>query len=226
MLVLAIDTSTKAGSVALFDDKKGLLGEIIINIDRNHSDTMMKAIDYLFDISKKKIDDLSKIAVTEGPGSFTGIRVGMGIVKGLVFGKNIEVVSMNTLDLLAEEVIFEGEVVPLIDARKGRVYYSIYEKNTSKIKRISNYMDGELEKILETLKNRKICFTGDASYIYKNEIINIMGENAIFLPESRILPRASILAEKALNLEKVNPIILEPYYHSKTQAEREKENKK
>lgn len=226
MLVLAIDTSTKAGSVALFDDKKGLLGEIIINIDRNHSDTMMKAIDYLFEISKKKIDDLSKIAVTEGPGSFTGIRVGMGIVKGLVFGKNIEVVSKNTLDLLAEEVIFEGEVVPLIDARKGRVYYSIYEKNTSKIKRISNYMDGELEKILETLKNRKICFTGDASYIYKNEIIDIMGENAIFLPESRILPKASILAEKALNLEKVNPIILEPYYHSKTQAEREKENKK
>lgn len=226
MLVLAIDTSTKAGSVALFDDKKGLLGEIIINIDRNHSDTMMKAIDYLFEISKKKIDDLSKIAVTEGPGSFTGIRVGMGIVKGLVFGKNIEVVSKNTLDLLAEEVIFEGEVVPLIDARKGRVYYSIYEKNTSKIKRISNYMDGELEKILETLKNRKICFTGDASYIYKDEIINIMGENAIFLPESRILPKASILAEKALNLEKVNPIILEPYYHSKTQAEREKENKK
>lgn len=226
MLVLAIDTSTKAGSVALFDDKKGLLGEIIINIDRNHSDTMMKAIDYLFEISKKKIDDLSKIAVTEGPGSFTGIRVGMGIVKGLVFGKNIEVVSMNTLDLLVEELIFEGEVVPLLDARKGRVYYSIYEKNSNGAKRISNYMDGELEKILQTLKNRKICFTGDASYIYKNEIINIMGENAIFIPESRILPKASILAEKALNLEKVNPIILEPYYHSKTQAEREKENKK
>lgn len=226
MLVLAIDTSTKAGSVALFDDKKGLLGEIIINIDRNHSDTMMKAIDYLFEISKKKIDDLSKIAVTEGPGSFTGIRVGMGIVKGLVFGKNIEVVSMNTLDLLVEELIFEGEVVPLLDARKGRVYYSIYEKNSNGAKRISNYMDGELEKILETLKNRKICFTGDASYIYKNEIINIMGENAIFIPESRVLPKASILAEKALNLEKVNPIILEPYYHSKTQAEREKENKK
>lgn len=226
MLVLAIDTSTKAGSVALFDDKKGLLGEIIINIDRNHSDTMMKAIDYLFEISKKEIDDLSKIAVTEGPGSFTGIRVGMGIVKGLVFGKNIEVVSMNTLDLLVEELIFEGEVVPLLDARKGRVYYSIYEKNSNGAKRISNYMDGELEKILETLKNRKICFTGDASYIYKNEIINIMGENAIFIPESRILPKASILAEKALNLEKVNPIILEPYYHSKTQAEREKENKK
>ena len=56
---------------------------------------------------------------------------------------------MNTLDLLAEEVIFEGEVVPLIDARKGRVYYSIYEKNASKTKRILNYMDGELEKILE-----------------------------------------------------------------------------
>ena len=160
MLVLAIDTSTKAGSVALFDDKKGLLGEIIINIDINHSDTMMKAIDYLFEISKKKIDDLSKIAVTEGPGSFTGIRVGMGIVKGLVFGKNIEVVSMNTLDLLVEELIFEGEVVPLLDARKGRVYYSIYEKNSNGAKRISNYMDGELEKILETLKNRKICFTG------------------------------------------------------------------
>ena len=150
----------------------------------------------------------------------------MGIVKGLVFGKNIEVVSMNTLDLLVEELIFEGEVVPLLDARKGRVYYSIYEKNSNGAKRISNYMDGELEKILETLKNRKICFTGDASYIYKNEIINIMGENAIFIPESRILPKASILAEKALNLEKVNPIILEPYYHSKTQAEREKENKK
>ncbi len=224
MLVLAIDTSTKVGSVALFDEKKGLLGEILINVKTNHSDTIMNAIDYLMTVSGVSVDELGRIAVTLGPGSFTGIRIGIAIAKAMVFGKKIEIVAMNTLDLLAHEISEKTFVMPLIDAKKGRAYYSFY-KNEETLSKLESYKDGEIKEFLEEYKDKEIVFTGDGAHNYKELIEEIMGLNAKFIPRSRICPRAGILAEKALSLSPVNDILLEPYYHSKTQAEREKEAK-
>lgn len=224
MLVLAIDTSTKVGSVALFDEKKGLLGEVLVNVKTNHSDTIMNAIDYIMNLSNVEVDDLDRVAVTLGPGSFTGIRIGIAIAKALVFGKSIEIVAMNTLDLLASEISEKTFIMPLIDAKKERAYYSFYEKNEG-IERISEYKDGELKEFLVEYKDKKIVFTGDASYNYKELIVEVMGNNASFLNRARIVPRAAILAEEGIKLKPVNDVILEPYYHSKTQAEREKESR-
>jgi len=224
MLVLAIDTSTKVGSVALFDEKKGLLAELLVNVKTNHSDTIMNAIDYIMNLSDVEVDELDRVAVTLGPGSFTGIRIGIAIAKALVFGKKIEIVAMNTLDLLASEISEKTYIMPLIDAKKERAYYSFYEKNEG-IDRLIQYKDGELKEFLEEYKDKKIVFTGDGSHNYKNLIVDIMGDNASFLNRSRIVPRAAILAEEGMKLEPVNDVILEPYYHSKTQAEREKESR-
>lgn len=222
MLILGIDTSTKVGSVALFDDKKGLIAEMIINTKSNHSDTIMNAIDYIMNLAECDVNDLNKIAVTLGPGSFTGIRIGIAIAKALVFKKNIEITAMNTLDLLAYETVHNGKVLSLIDARKERVYYAFYEK----FQKVGEYSDGEIREILEKFKEEEILFTGDASYVYKEIIEEIMGDKAKFINKARICPRAGILAEKSMELQGVNAVLLEPYYHSKTQAEREKEAKK
>ncbi|MBP6408240.1 MAG: tRNA (adenosine(37)-N6)-threonylcarbamoyltransferase complex dimerization subunit type 1 TsaB [Fusobacteriaceae bacterium] len=221
MLILGIDTSTKVGSVALFDDKKGVLAEVIINTKSNHSDTIMNAIDYILNLADCSVDDLDKVAVTVGPGSFTGIRIGIAIAKALVFKKDIKMTAMNTLDLLAYETAYKGKILSLIDARKERAYYALYEN----MEKISEYSDGELREFLEKYKEDEILFTGDASYIYKEIIEEIMGSKAKFINKARVFPRAGILAERAVDLEEVNSVILEPYYHSKTQAEREKELK-
>lgn len=222
MLVLGIDTSTKVGSVALFDEKKGLLAELIINVKTNHSDTIMNAIDYIMNMANVKVEEIDRIAVTLGPGSFTGIRIGIAIAKAMVFGKNTDIVAINTLDLLAAEISQEGLIMPLIDAKKGRAYYSLFENNKG-IKRLIEYKDGEIEEFLQEYKNKNIVFTGDASFNYKDLIGEIMGENAKFISRSRTYPKASILAEMGIFMEPTNDILLEPYYHSKTQAEREKE---
>ena len=145
MLILGIDTSTKVGSVALFDDKKGVLAEVIINTKSNHSATIMNAIDYILNLADCSVDDLDKVAVTVGPGSFTGIRIGIAIAKALVFKKDIKMTAMNTLDLLAYETAYKGKILSLIDARKERAYYALYEN----MEKISEYSDGELREFLE-----------------------------------------------------------------------------
>ncbi len=224
MLVLAIDTSTNAGSVALFDDKKGLVGEEFLNVKRNHSDTIMKAIDNLLVNAKVDIDEINKIGVATGPGSFTGIRVGVSIAKGFVFGQEKEIVGYNTLDLIANNVTFTDKyIMPLIDARKGRAYYSLYKYENGSIVRVEEYQDGSLEEFLHDYKNKEVIFVGDGSQSYRELIKEIMGEKAYIVSNANAYPKASVLAEKIVSLEGQNEFILEPYYHSKTQAEREKE---
>jgi N6-L-threonylcarbamoyladenine synthase len=226
MLILAIDTSTHSGSVALFDDKKGLIAEHFLNIKKNHSDTIMNAMDSILKYSEYDIDQVEKIVVATGPGSFTGIRVGVGIAKGLVFAKEKEIVGVNTLDLIANGTNYlDAYIMPMIDARKGRVYYSLYEYKEGKIIRIEDYKDGSVEEFLTEYKDKNILFTGDGSFVYKEIITNIMGDSAIFANTASIHPRASMLAAMGAEKEGNNPFTLEPYYHSKTQAEREKEER-
>lgn len=86
MLVLAIDTATKIGSVSLFDDKIGVIGELNLYVKVNHSAVIMEMIDNLFKMTKLSIKDVDRVAVTVGPGSFTGIRIGVAVAKGLCYG--------------------------------------------------------------------------------------------------------------------------------------------
>lgn len=225
MLVLAIDTATKIGSVALYDDKIGVIGELNLYVKVNHSAVIMGAIDTLFKMTRITIRDVDRVAVTIGPGSFTGIRIGVSVAKGLCFGTRKSIVGINELDLLANN--YQGNngiVVPLIDARKERVYYSIYEKKEC-FERVEEYKDGELRTLLEGLKDKEVVFCGDGATAYEKLIKEVMGEKATILSKGHSIPRAAIAAEMAIDRAEENIYTLEPFYVNKSQAEREKEER-
>ena len=212
MLILGIDTSTKICTCSIFDSENGVIAETSLSVKKNHSNIVMPIIDNLFKISDLTINDIDKIAVAIGPGSFTGVRIALGIAKGLAMALNKPLIAVNELDIL--EAIASGnenEIIPLIDARKERVYYKY--QNT--------YVDDYLINLISNFdKNKKYIFVGDGAINYKNILKDNLGDNAIILPVYNAFPRASILCELALNKEEANIYTLEPEYISKSRAEK------
>lgn len=226
MLVLAIDTATKIGSVALYDDKIGVIGEINLYVKVNHSNVIMDAVDSLFKLSGLNIKDVDRIAVTIGPGSFTGIRIGTAIAKGLAYSLKKPIVGVNELDVLA----YMGEnrediIVPLIDARKERVYFSKYRYVDSILLREEEYKDGELRDVLEELKGKKVTFIGDGATVNEKLINEILEKDYNIYSKANSIPRAGVAAQISLHLPEDNLYTLEPLYVNKSQAEREKEER-
>ncbi|WDA45069.1 tRNA (adenosine(37)-N6)-threonylcarbamoyltransferase complex dimerization subunit type 1 TsaB [Fusobacterium nucleatum] len=212
MLILGIDTSTKICTCSIFDSENGIIAETSLSVKKNHSNIVMPIIDNLFKISDLTINDIDKIAVAIGPGSFTGVRIALGIAKGLAMALNKPLIAVNELDIL--EAIASGnenEIIPLIDARKERVYYKYQNK----------YVDDYLINLISNFdKNKKYIFVGDGATNYKNILKDNLGDNAIVLPMYNAFPRASILCELALNKEEANIYTLEPEYISKSRAEK------
>ena len=223
MLILGIDTSTNVGTVAIYSDTKGTLGEISVNINKTHSENIMVMIDELFKLTNTTINDIDKIAVSIGPGSFTGIRIGVAVAKGLASATNCKIVGVNELDIIAgNSTSNECEICSIIDARKERGYYCTFKYENGILKQLEDYKVGELREFLETRKEIRTVYLGDGAINYKNLISNIVGENGLFAPKSLNLPRASVVAELGINNED-NLYTMEPIYLSKSQAEREKE---
>ena len=212
MLILGIDTSTKICTCSIFDSENGVIAETSLSVKKNHSNIVMPIIDNLFKISDLNINDIDKIAVAIGPGSFTGVRIALGIAKGLAMALNKPLIAVNELDIL--EAIASGdenEIIPLIDARKERVYYKY--QNT--------YVDDYLINLISNFdKNKKYVFVGDGAINYKNILKDNLEDNAIVLPMYNAFPRASILCELALNKEEASIYTLEPEYISKSRAEK------
>lgn len=223
MLILGIDTSTNVGTVAIYSDTKGTLGEISVNINKTHSENIMVMIDELFKLTNTTINDVDKIAVSIGPGSFTGIRIGVAVAKGLASATNCKIVGVNELDVIAgNSTSNECEICSIIDARKERGYYCTFKYENGILKQLEDYKVGELREFLESRKEIKTLYLGDGAINYKNLISSIVGENGLFAPKSLNLPRASVVAELGANGED-NLYTMEPIYLSKSQAEREKE---
>lgn len=226
MLVLAIDTATKIGSVALYDDKIGVIGEINLYVKVNHSNVIMDAVDSLFKLSGLNIKDVDRIAVTIGPGSFTGIRIGTAIAKGLAYSLKKPIVGVNELDVLAHMgENREDIIVPLIDARKERVYFSKYRYVDSILLREEEYKDGELRDVLEELKGKKVTFIGDGATVNEKLINEILEKDYNIYSKANSIPRAGVAAQISLHLSEDNLYTLEPLYVNKSQAEREKEER-
>ncbi|MCF2639036.1 tRNA (adenosine(37)-N6)-threonylcarbamoyltransferase complex dimerization subunit type 1 TsaB [uncultured Fusobacterium sp.] len=226
MLVLAIDTATKIGSVALYDDKTGVIGEINLYVKVNHSNVIMDAVDSLFKLSGLTIKDVDRIAVTIGPGSFTGIRIGTAIAKGLAYSLKKPIVGVNELDVLAHMgENREDIIVPLIDARKERVYFSKYRYIDNILLREEEYKDGELREILDDLKGKKVTFIGDGATVNEKLINEILEKDYTIFSKANSIPRAGVAAQISLHLPEDNLYTLEPLYVNKSQAEREKEER-
>lgn len=224
MLILGIDTSSKVSTIALYDSDKGVIAQNSVQVKMTHSDTLMVLIDNLFKESNLKIGDVDRIAVGIGPGSFTGIRIGVGTAKGLAYSSGKDIVGVNTLDILANNIKkTERYIIPIIDAKKERVFYSVYKYEEDRLVRKEEYKDITINKILEEFQNIEVIFTGDGILAYE-ELIKKAGKNFKTDLISNCIVSGVNLCAIAQELKPISVHLLEPEYIAKSQAERAKQN--
>ncbi|WP_142413217.1 tRNA (adenosine(37)-N6)-threonylcarbamoyltransferase complex dimerization subunit type 1 TsaB [Hathewaya massiliensis] len=232
MKILSLDSATESASCALLDDEK-LLGEITFNYKKQHSIITMPMIDSLLKNTGTDIKDIDGFVVSKGPGSFTGLRIGMATIKGLSQGLNKPLISISSLDALAHNLAFsEGIICPIMDALRNNVYTALYKFEENKLVRLSDYMAIHIDELLEKLKkyDSKVIFIGDGTYKFKDYLVEkTEGLNIGFAPTSLNLVKASSLGELGLNHlkneEDENIFSMAPIYLRKSQAEREYEEK-
>lgn len=223
MRILAIETSTMMGSVAIMDER-GLIAEYRFNIKATHSERLMRTIDEVLRGSGIELKDLDGYAVSIGPGSFTGLRIGLSTVKGLAFTTNKPITAIPTLDALACNIPFSQYMVcPMLDARKKEVYTALFRFTDNGV--VSKLIDDCVispESFLKEIKEPTV-FLGEGANIYRELIKERLGYFAHFAPLSKQLPSAANVAElglKALISGKVeDPAILIPRYIRKSEAE-------
>ena len=158
MKVLAFDTSSKALSLAILEDKQ-VLAETTINIKKNHSITLMPAIDFLMGSLDWTPKDLDRIVVAEGPGSYTGLRIAVATAKTLAHTLNIELIGMSSLLSLVPRQQ-EGLLVPLMDARRNNVYAGFYENAKPVMPEAHLSFAGVLEKVKDA---DQVTFVGEVA---------------------------------------------------------------
>ncbi len=227
MKILSLDSATEAATCAVIENDK-LLGEITFNYKKQHSVILMTIIDTLLKQIGTNIKDIDGFVVSKGPGSFTGLRIGMATVKGLSEGTGKPYVSISSLDALANNLPFtDGILCPILDALRGNVYSAIYTYNENKLKRLTDYMVISMDELLTMLKSKEssVTFIGDATYLYKDKITNSL-ESTNFAPSHLNFVRAAALGElgfKELLNNNFDSPHTAPLYIRKSQAEREYE---
>jgi len=248
MIILAVDSSSKVATVALMKDEK-LLGEITLNDKKQHSVILMTIIQDLLKDNNLGVDEIDGYVVSKGPGSFTGLRIGMATIKGLSFGSGKPYVSVSSLDALALSVSnFDGIICPIMDALRNSVYTSLYRGQStftnscieSKDCNIKSDLPITLEKLLDysaldidelveiiKVKGEKVIFIGDGVDKYRDYLIENC-PNCFFPPNHINLVRASALGELGSILLRngdFDDSNSTPFYLKKPQAEREYEQR-
>lgn len=196
MKVLAIDTSNYALGIALLDNDK-VIGEYITNLKKNHSIRVMPAIQQLMKDCDISPMDLEKIVVAKGPGSYTGVRIGVSIAKTMAWSLNIPLVGISSLAIMAGVGRhFHGFICPFFDARRGQIYTGLYRFEDERL--ITELDDCNILTVewVEKLKllDESVIFVGNDIDLHKDTIINTLGDKAIFASPSEINPRPSELA--------------------------------
>jgi tRNA threonylcarbamoyladenosine biosynthesis protein TsaB len=213
MRILAVDTAAASCSVAILD-QAALAAELTLNKKETHSKHLMEMIHAILKISGFGLSDVDGFAVTKGPGSFTGLRIGISTIKGLAAASGKPIVGVSSLEALAVQVPFFPDLIcPLIDARKGEVYFSRYRFINGHLEKQTNEQVTRPEKALDHLKE-SCLFVGNGALLYKNKILEILGRFAFFAPITHNTIRASTVAylsiarfksEKTDEIEKFSP---------------------
>lgn len=231
MRVLAIDTSGSSAGVAVLNENK-LEGEIYLNYKMQHSITLFPMIEEVLKMLEITVDDIDAIAVSGGPGSFTGLRIGVAAAKGIAQGGKKRFIGVSGLDAMAfQQVGFEGIICPIMDALRDNVYTALYSWQGGELFKVMDYDAVHIDELIEKLQQRgeRVMFCGDALSLQKQKLIETLGEKALFAPLSTIMPRAASLAELALLRLKRGEVddihTYSPIYIRKSQAEREYERK-
>ena len=227
MLILAFETSAKAASVALLDDKK-LLGESYQNTGLTHSQTLMLMAQDLLKSCGFGPKDVTHLAVAAGPGSFTGIRIGVAAAKGFAWGASLPCYGVSTLEAMAAQLgAWQGYVCPVMDARRSQVYNALFHLECGKCTRIREDRAVSLQDLGAELQNlsEPVFLVGDGSNLCYNTLLESV-PSLVLPPEHRMHQRAAgvALAAQAMMAagDPGNGAELSPNYLRLSQAERER----
>lgn len=219
MKILAIESSAKAASVALVENGK-ILGETFLNCGLTHSVTIMPSVEWLLEMVKLKVSDIDRIVITEGPGSFTGLRIGMAAVKGLAWACDIPCVGVSTLECAAVGAAhMDGIICAAMDARANQVYNAIFFAEDGKLTRVSEDRAITIPELLDELSEyESVVLVGDGASLLDERSEGIY----TLAPEHIRYQRAVYAAYLAESVEAVTAQELRPEYIRLPQAERER----
>lgn len=230
MLVLSVDSSYSTATCALIKDDK-ILAEINLNDKKQHSVILMRLIDSILKEYEIDINDIDAFIISRGPGSFTGLRIGMATLKGLAFASKKPLISVSTLDALAyNSISFQGIICPIMDALRDNIYTCLYKNENNNLTPLIKEQCLNINELVTILKKQTlpIIFVGDGVAKHK-EFLQENIPNSFFAPNHSNFPKASSVGE--LGIKKINDGVIEnidsinPIYLRKSQAEREYEKR-
>ncbi|WP_418791641.1 tRNA (adenosine(37)-N6)-threonylcarbamoyltransferase complex dimerization subunit type 1 TsaB [Phosphitispora sp. TUW77] len=225
MKILGIDTATRVAGAAVVGDNR-LISERFIHNLKTHSQNIIPMIQQVMDDAVIKPGDLNGIAVTGGPGSFTGLRIGMSVAKTMGQVLGIPVVGVSTLKVLAWNCCHTSALIcPILDARRNEVYTCIYRSSPEGPEELITPAAMAIEQLLDELSRYgdPVIFLGDGVPVYRDTIINRLGSQALFGTMTNSFPRAGAVAELGMiELKHDRPAdytFLQPVYLRKSEAE-------
>lgn len=230
MLILGLDTCCMPAAAALCDDEK-LIAETVINCGRTHSQKIMPQIQTMLEAVKIKCADIDCFAVASGPGSFTGVRIGVATVKALAHATGKPCIAISTLEGLADNIrCFGGIICPILDARREQVYTALFEGGDNMTRLCEDKAVGVDALIEELMKpdyiDKDIMFLGDGVFVYRETIKHQLGKRAKFAPSNLNMNKASSIAHLASKQFSIgsfqNYSEIVPQYIRMSQAERER----
>ncbi|MBF0558055.1 MAG: tRNA (adenosine(37)-N6)-threonylcarbamoyltransferase complex dimerization subunit type 1 TsaB [Nitrospirae bacterium] len=214
------------GGIAVMEDDT-LVAESRMNIKSAHSGRLMTEIDAALRRSGLTVDEIDVFGIAAGPGSFTGLRVGLSTLKGLSYGTGKQVVAVSTLEAFAWNIPFSPHLVcPMLDARKKEVYAAVFEWAGDGFSKIVGEQTLKPDSLLQdfgVVRGRPIVFLGEGALLYKNQIQEAFGEKAFFAAPQDMVPSPANVAYLCMNKARNNvfddPAQLVPRYIRKSEAE-------
>lgn len=225
-MILSVDSSSVTASAALTDEDR-IIKNKFINAGLTHSETLLPMIKNV--MAGYQLSDLDAIAITAGPGSFTGVRIGVATVKGLAFDADIPCISVSTLEAIAYNFVDEDCIVcAVMDARRMQFYNAFFEIKNGKVSRICSDRAISIEDLKRDIsKYDRVVIAGDGAKLCFD---NIALNNVVIADENRRYQNGVGVSRAAENKERISASALMPVYLRLSQAERElklkKENKK
>jgi tRNA threonylcarbamoyladenosine biosynthesis protein TsaB len=222
MRILGIDTSTKYAGVAVIEDGT-LLAQSTMQFMASHSEKLLPEIAHILEIMKIPLETIDYYAITVGPGSFTGLRVGISTVKGLAFVTGKNVVPVSSLKVIARGFPYvDFPICPVMDARKKEVYSAIFKWQNQKLVRVKKDTVLSIDMLTEWIEDKTV-FAGDGAILYKDKLIEKLGDKAVFAEPIYSIPSPEIVAiigeEKVREGAFISAKQLQPLYLRKSEAE-------
>ncbi len=223
MKILAIDTSTMLGGVAIMGESGGLIAEARLNVKSTHSERLMTEIDHTLKQAGMGISGIDVFGVAIGPGSFTGLRIGLSTVKGLSYATGRPVVAVPSLEAFAWNFPFSAfPVCTMFDARKHEVYAGLFRWQDGTFLRLREETSMRAADLVSSLDGPTI-FAGEGAALYHETITAIAGEKALFPSQQHMVPSPANVAllglMKAKKGEFAEPVGLVPRYIRRSEAE-------